>query len=490
MNSSAGKSEKFLYEIWKKKSFEKGLETYDGDAIAILDTGEENTDLSGPDFKNARVRIGNLIYIGDIEIDSDVSDWRSHGHNIDKNYTKVILHLALNNKQAQHYVVNKTGRKIPTICLSNFINSNLLENNVVVTDDENIRYLKCHNKNLSLDKQFKIDFLYELGLVRFQRKCDRLYHRLKELTYLDELRIKEPVISYDLNEKFLEKKFTFENFRKKEVWQQLFYEQMFEALGYSKNKNAMLKLAQFAKVDFLKSVCKTGDNYISIQSCLFSISGLLPAKDEIPEGETCDYINLLHDNWFLINEKYDGKTLDSSVWNFFKLRPQNFPTIRIAGGSILLYRIIFENFLETMFNKFEQIFKDEVLVRIIKDHFIIKAKGYWKTHYVFNKPANYELKYLIGVSRCNDIVVNVLFPFISIYAEIFGKKEVAKKVLRLFSNYTQRDDNNTVELIANSLDVDDAWHRSILAQGMIEIYRNYCTKNRCLECKIGQAVFE
>ena len=127
--------EKQIAEIWKSQSFQQSLQTVQGDEIHVLDIGLENAETGGPDFKNARVRIGNLVYVGDIEIDQDYSNWKSHAHNIDEKYNKVILHAALSNKFNHHYVYTKNGRKVPTICLSRFLSKESY-NNLVINDEK------------------------------------------------------------------------------------------------------------------------------------------------------------------------------------------------------------------------------------------------------------------------------------------------------------------------------------------------------------------
>ena len=115
--------EKQITEIWKSQSFNNSLQTVKGEEIHVLDLGLENEETGGPDFKNARVRVGNLVYVGDIEIDPDYSNWKSHAHNIDAKYNKVILHASLSNKFNHQYVYTKNGRRVPTICLSRFLSN-------------------------------------------------------------------------------------------------------------------------------------------------------------------------------------------------------------------------------------------------------------------------------------------------------------------------------------------------------------------------------
>jgi len=110
--------EKFLSEIWKKQNFSKSLFTQDGQKVEIIDSGMENNELGGPDFKNARIKIGNLTYFGDVEIDSFHSDWKAHGHSINKKYNKVVLHAVLDENTFQPFVFTQEGRKIQSICLN------------------------------------------------------------------------------------------------------------------------------------------------------------------------------------------------------------------------------------------------------------------------------------------------------------------------------------------------------------------------------------
>ncbi|MGE5804325.1 MAG: DUF2851 family protein [Ignavibacteria bacterium] len=109
--------EKFLYEIWREQNFSKKLSTFDGVSIEVIDAGTENRELGGPDFKNARVKIGNITYQGDVEIDSFYSDWKAHGHHLNKRYNKVILHTVISNNSQQHCVYTPEGRKVQSISI-------------------------------------------------------------------------------------------------------------------------------------------------------------------------------------------------------------------------------------------------------------------------------------------------------------------------------------------------------------------------------------
>ncbi|MCK7526722.1 MAG: DUF2851 family protein [Ignavibacteriales bacterium] len=110
-----------MYEIWKKQEFEKVLLTQENEKITVVDIGTENTEFGGPDFKNARIKIGNITYQGDVEIDMFHSDWKGHGHFLNKRYNKVILHVVLNNHSNEHFVTTQDGRKVQSILLESFL---------------------------------------------------------------------------------------------------------------------------------------------------------------------------------------------------------------------------------------------------------------------------------------------------------------------------------------------------------------------------------
>ncbi|MCU7494216.1 MAG: DUF2851 family protein [Ignavibacteria bacterium] len=491
MNRAAKVTEKALYEVWKSDELKRSVNTIDGESVSILDTGFHNTDTSGPDFKNARIRIGNLTYVGDVEIDVDISDWRNHGHFQDAKYSSVILHVVFNNKHRHPFVFSSDKRKIPVLCITDFLDTNIsLEvfEQASLENTAGINHLRCSQKSQKVENKLKLDFLYSLGISRFRKRCDKIYERLKELAYVKELDLREPVIGYDLSEQFLSREFSYKDFKDKELWQQLFYEFIFEALGYSNNKAIMLKLAQSANLKFLREVVYEANSLETIRACLFYISGLISFDKTYEDKEIAEHVDNSIMLWDTVKDRYDGKVFSEINWHFFKLRPQNFPTIRLAGGAVLLQRIMFEDMIGRMIKKFEEIKNKEVLLRSVKSLFIVPSDGFWKTHYVLDKPTEDEIKYFIGGSRIDDIIINIVLPYVSIYSEIHGNKELSKTVLQIFSSYIQPDNNNIVKTVASSLYVEDSWKRSILSQGMIELFRSFCSKDKCRECEIGKVL--
>ncbi len=484
--------EKFLYEIWKEQNFEKGLINRNGEQITIIGVGVENKELGGPDFKNARIKIGNITYLGDVEIDSYYTDWKAHGHHLNKKYNKVILHAVLNDDLNHNYVYTQNGRKVQSISIHAFIKDNLKENirKAILSERKNrLNKMPCFDLNDIITVQEKLDFLYSLGIVRFKDKCDKMMHRLKEITYLKEMNLKEPVIQYDLDEKFYNQNFTQEDFNKKEVWMQLIYESVFESLGYSKNKVIMQNLAKAVDIDLISNFSGAEHFVLIVESILFNVSGIIPDVEKLPDEETSGYTKKLAEYWSNISSSYDGKIFHAAQWHFFRLRPQNFPTIRIAGGARILKRIIKENLIANFISKIEGIKDLNQLTRELKTLLIVRGEGFWHNHFVFDQPAKNPINYFVGSSRADEILINIMFPIFFIYFEIFSKRELSEKVIKLFVNYCQKSENNLVKNVSFSLHLNDAWKRSVIYQGMIELFRSFCTHEKCLECNIGKKVF-
>ena len=492
MNSKEKIHEKFFADIWKQQNFAKEIKTLDGEQIHILDAGEENKEHAGPDFCNARIKIGNITYVGDVEIDTMQNDWKSHGHLINKRFNKVILHAVFSNDSNHTAVFTQNGRKIPTLAFGNYLSQSLsttIKSAILHDREGRTNKIPCNELSDQLAEEEKLAFLEELGIERFKKKCDRLINRLKELVYLKENKVSEPLLHYSLPKEYSEKILSYDEINDKDIWQQLFYELIFEALGYSQNKNIMLRLAQSVDIHFLQKFADENDFRVVAEAAFFSVGGLLPDVLNLKEEDTSDYTRKLFQRWNEIKINYNGRSFCESDWHFFQLRPQNFPTIRIAGGVVLLEQILKQNLIATIIKKINEIHKPEILIQNLRNLLIVKAAGYWKTHYVFDKSSKEDLKYFIGSTRVEEMLVNVVFPFAYVYFELFNKKQSSTKTLNAFSHIFLSADNNLVKEISESLNLNTHWKKSIINQGMLELFRSFCSKGKCPECKIGKKVF-
>ena len=483
-------SEKFLCEIWEKHDFGKNFKTKDGKSLEILSKGEKNKELGGPDYLNARIKIDNKILIGDIEIDTDISNWQNHNHYTNKKYNKVILHIVYINTTNQKYVITENKRIVPSVALSGYITPVIQQNlaTQIRSNSTNQKYnLDCFGLSNNVNEKFKEDYLISMGSKRFNIKRNKLFTRLKELSYLKERELKEPIVNYDLESELDRIEFSPNDFTDTILWEQLLYENIFTALGYSKNKDNMNKLARSVEIKLLQTIKIESNLEQILEAVLFNVSGLLPEVNKLPDEETSVYTRQLYELWNKYSDYDYGVRLHPASWNFFRMRPQNFPTVRIAGGVKILKNILTGNLIHVIIELFETEKNDNRLRQKLRNHFIIKAEGYWKEHFVFDQLAKTKLMYFVGKSRADEIIINIILPFLSLYFEIFNKRGLLKSVLNFYLNYQQAGSNKIVEDILSSLAVKSK--RSAIYQGAMHLYWNYCSLKKCNKCEIGKKVF-
>ena len=151
--------------------------------------------------------------------------------------------------------------------------------------------------------------------------------------------------------------------------------------------------------------------------------------------------------------------------------------------------LLYENLIEILNKKIIEIRNYNVLINSIRTMFVFKARGYWKNHYVFGKESRDDVKYFIGAARADEIIINVILPFFAVYYEVFGKDELAKKIVKIYSIYPQKSDNKIVREVAEGLNSTDFLKKTVLTQGLLELFRSYCSRKKCLECEIGAVIF-
>ncbi len=485
--------ERKLHALWSAQEFNGKLRTLDGTEIEVLSAGEENTERSGPDFTGAKIRIGSLVFVGDVEIDADYSGWKKHGHNIDKHYNSVILHVVLTNKNRYQYVYSKNGRKIPVLQIDKYISKdflNAIQNQELVEETRKNKSLKCEEAALTTDYFIRERFVAELGAERFKAKSQRMLKRLKELKFLSDNKITEPKVNFELPEKYEEASTSELDLNDRKLWEQLFYEFLFEALGYTQNKTQMMKLAELANLEFLRKIGNDNDYLEKLHAAFFKISGLFIEPTETSNEEMNDYQKRLSEYWQEIRALYDSEFLSETDWHFFRMRPQNFPTIRIVAGAYFVNEILNNNFISRLINLVNEDKNNRKLISDLRAFFIVKSHSVWKKHFTFYKEAKNEIRYFVGITRSDEIVANVVLPFLALYFTAFNLTDNYRRILKIYSLYEQKNEYALVNEISKTLGLQNLTHRTIFVQGILHLYRNYCSKGKCLECKIGKEIFD
>jgi len=495
--------EDLLRHIWKKKLFDEShLVTTDGQIIHIKNPGTLSR-TSGPDFRDAEIKIDRITYKGDIEFHRTIEDWKLHNHQNDPNYNSVILHVVLQGKAEK--TSSQSGRAIPTIILEMFLSTPLEKIADQLSREEyssrNNR-IKCYSVNDAVDSALLNQWIKTLYRERLQEKVQRLYIRLCDIIVSQQKIIGEPHPPYnetlDPNDIPLPDSQIDKNlFRQKLPWEQLLYEEVMDGFGYSNNREPMRKLAEHVSlitlITQMEAIDQTDKIELSpqqIQALLFKISGLLPDISKITVQDSKVYIHSLNTAWNELPKKISLLPLQSSQWNFSPTRPSNFPTIRIAAAGIslhkLLYHSLFKSIVMTVGGKFSSPrTKIEQLLSLLD----VGDDSFWNYHYSFIE-ATHQKHALLGDSRKFDIIVNTIVPFVCLYARIFGKNDLAEHCLNLAVELPLLEDNSILrtmnkQLVKGKVKIEFAFQQ----QGLIQLNKKYCVVERCGECEVGKKVF-
>lgn len=455
-------NENFICRLWEGGiSYYSDLVTDSGEDVEVIDHGTRNYD-SGPDYKNAKIKIGGKLYSGDVEIHRDFRNWDEHDHHKDRRYNSVILHVVLWNSEERTLPKLRIKRILPTVILANHLNSSIHDiwQDIISKPSDKFR-LPCYERNSLADDKLIISWLGKLAMQRLELRSERILNRIKEIT-------PDSQIS-----------------KQSSVWEQALYEYIFEALGFAKNKEQMLKLSGIVTLKLISKYYK--GSILNIQALLFGVSGLLfdvRVKDE--------YIDNIKSAWRGIEDKLKIQKLERSYWNFYGQRPQNFPTLRIAYGSQVILKImnesLFKNIIDIFSNK---TFDMKTAFNGLSELFLPGKDEYWSTHYEFGKFSKSQ-NILAGKQRVTDIIINVLLPFVKVYSNIFNKPLISENAVKLYSELKFKADNNIIRVINEQLlnGRDVKVNTPANEQAVIQLYNFYCTRERCEKCDIGKKVMK
>ncbi|MGB9696133.1 MAG: DUF2851 family protein [Ignavibacteria bacterium] len=446
-------NESFISRIWLDNKYYYNLKTTDGRPIEVISYGTLNTD-SGADFKDALIKIGDRVFEGDVEIHKTFKDWEIHKHFADGKYNKVILHVVFWGDKFDYLnkTVNTIFEEIPTIVLSHFLTDSI--HNIwkdIINHPLPSFKLPCSSYTKTLNDSFKKNFLKKLGLTRLSYRSNRIRSRKNELDI-------EYIENPDL------------------VWRKLLFEFTCESLGFSKNKEQFLKFSKY--LDF-KLLAPQRYSIKTLESLFFGIAGFL--KDT----ETNDKYTLsLKKNWIKLNQTFGRAVMNVAEWVFFRLRPNNFPTLRLAYAASLCYEILYNNFFEKIVNFFN---RDNILCeKLVKILVEITPSLYWKTHYHLGKSSNRNFNPL-GKSRSIEIIINVLLPLLFLYSKSSENQLLYNKVVNFYFSLKHIENNSIIRVMKKQLNVRTNF--TIEAQGIIHLHNNFCIKQLCDKCDIGKQVF-
>lgn len=421
--------EDVLQFIWQTQSFNKAqLITTNGDDVRILNQGVLNSD-SGPDFSSARIKIDGIEWVGDVEIHTSSSAWKTHNHHLDSAYNKVILHVVWEHDKE---VLRLDKSSIPTVTLSQLVSKEWLEKyNQLSTS---LQTIPCEAFFPGIDPVYKLDAFNKALVERLQRKAEGV---------LEDLELH------------------------KGDWEQVAINLLFEYFGFKKNNEAFKHLASIIDIKILRKLSSVKQ----IEAYLLGMAGLLVGSTK---GQSYQKELASEFEWLRTKYRLQSEPMTSAWWKFMRMRPANFPTIRMAQLAAVL-------------NKQKHFFQSllEVSPEDAKSFFKVRQSEFWLSHYHFNKEARTRIKGM-GDQSARVLSINVAGVLLVAYGRYTGNDVFIDKAITFLEKLNAED--NKIIRIWNDLDIKPM--NAAESQGAIELFNNYCNQRRCLSCNIGRQVLK
>ena len=416
-------TERLLQYIWQFQYFNRSeLQTTDGEEVVVILPGSLNKN-QGPDFLNAKIKIGNTIFAGTIEVHCKASEWEKHQHHKDNNYRNVILHV-VNEKDAS------------------------FDNHIPVLE------LQSRISNIMLEQYEKL--MAETSFVA----CAGSIHTIKDITWFS---WKERLLAERLTRKAEKIQILLEENRAH--WEETFWWLLARSFGTKVNGDAFEALARSLPVTILS---KHKNSIHQLEALLLGQANLLNRNFEE------EYPRLLQREYRFLKTKYDLKPVDVPV-QFLRMRPGNFPTIRLAQLAMLI---------SSSSHLFSKILETEN-VEEVKKWLTCTANDYWHYHYHFHLQSNFKKKAL-GSSMIDSIIINTIVPSLFAYGLYHESEPHKAKVLRWLEQISTENNSILSGFALLSVKSNSAYD----SQALIELRNEYCTKKRCLECSVGNAILK
>lgn len=411
-------TERLLQYIWQFQYFNiASLNTEEGEQLQVIHPGTYNTN-QGPDFIDAKIRIDETTWAGSVELHIKASDWKRHKHSSDDNYRNVILHVVWE---------QDVERFLPfsTISLQDKVPKLLLEKYDELM--QNPSFIPCQHHIANVN-----------SLTWDSWKQRLLIERLEQRT----------AVILDLLQK------------SNNHWEEVFWWQLASNFGIKLNSHAFEKMARSLPVNLL---AKHKDQIHQTEALLFGQAGLLVQEF----GE--DYPKLLQREYKFLKKKYGLRHIDTSII-FLRMRPSNFPTVRLAQLAMLVH---------TGSHLFSRT-RDAVDLRQVKAMLDVTANDYWHYHYGFEEATDFKKKKL-GSQMIENIIINTIVPVLFAYGHYHKKQELKDKALQWIEQAAAEKNHITNGFAALGIVNANAFD----SQALIQLKNVYCNKKRCLDCSIG-----
>lgn len=419
--------EKLMQYMWQHRLWQRGdLCTVDGEHLEILDPGLLNTN-AGPDFFNAKIRIGDRTWAGNIELHIRASDWLRHGHDNDSAYNSIVLHVVAFNDAR---ILRSDGAIIPQFVMTGV--DDFAKKHQDITNNSSAS-LPCATQIASMPSIYITDWLTALAFERLYTKAERVEATLK-------------LVNGD--------------------WRAALYVTLARAMGFSTNNDAFERLALAVP---LRHMMHHQGSVISVEAMLFGQAGLLyGANANTPEEQ---YMNILRREYDFLATKYSLPTPKPLGWRMARMRPQTFPQRRIA----LLAAIIANGFAPA-----NRIFSLNNLDEA-RSLFNVPVSTFWQRHYTFAHSEGANAGAVLGTSSIDMLIINAIVPVMYAFATVMGNNNLRELSADLLQQIPP-ERNNIVRLFESAgIVCRDAF----TTQALIQLRRAYCETRKCLYCRIG-----
>lgn len=416
--------EKFLYHIWDEGHLQAELSTATRLPVRIVYQGQYNT-ARGPDFKNAIIEIAGETKRGDVEIHIKTSDWQAHSHQEDAYFNQVILHVVLQHNSSYPYTILEDGSPVEILSLEEQLSEDIQK--LLAQQDENAKPAVYCDLLSAIDSSHLQAILHNAGMRRFAGKLKRFNTALS-------------LSSFD----------------------QIFYEGIFEALGYNKNKLNTLCLAQSLPLKILAEYKAEGMNKLQLCAIYLCASGLLKKKSAMIDE------NMVTDLWREYEaQPWQGQKIDID-WQLFRIRPQNHPVKRLIYISDLIWEHLDGDLLKTFISATES-----------QKNLYKAFCSIWTARSLYPnlKPQT------LGKSVQNNIYLNIFLPVMALWHQKMSSN--AESIYQAYTDFRPLQGNYVtrfMERYLNSSQIKLASSRAIYQQGLMDIYHRFCNWHYCSEC--------
>ena len=414
--------EQLLHYTWKHKIFPLcELRTTDGRLLEVLNPGIHNTD-AGPDFTGAKIKLDGVEWVGNVEIHLKTSDWFRHHHDTDAAYENIILHVACEVDQQLFY---PNGQEIPQLQLSvpSYVRDNYAE--------------LCHNDSrppcrhvVSGLSTFLIhNWMTSLTLERFEERTRQIMQRRDSL---------------------------------EKNWEDTLFVTLARNFGFGINGDAFEQWAQSIP---MMAVGKHRDDLFQIEAIFFGQAGLLDVHYED------DYYLRLQREYHYLRQKFSLTPMNNAAWKFLRLRPQNFPHIRIAQLAMLYY--------EQRLNLSRLLSAEKLpeISALLQTH----VSDYWQTHYTFASQPTKPTEKSLSPSTIELIIINSVAPILFAYGKYKSDTSLCDRAFSLWEQL--KAENNAI--IRDWALAGIPCENAADSQALIQLHHNYCQRRDCLRCQFG-----